>query len=125
MRLPSTPVGGHCICGLPAHAPVETGYLHRMRGWLVNFLPCCTVLLQEMQKDWPTGCNVPGSTMIPAYWGQGLQTLHKLDNATLLAQVYISCALLLRLCVLKAGKHCMTNISVAGSCKISRVTLAA
>ena len=125
MRLPSTPVGGHCICGLPAHAPVETGYLHRMRGWLVNFLPCCTALLQEMQKDWPTGCNVLGSTMIPAYWDQGLQTLHKLDDATLLAQVYKICALLLRLHVLKAGKHCMTNISVAGSCKISRVTLAA
>ena len=78
-----------------------------MPGWLVNFLPCCTALLQEMRKDWR---NVPGSTMIPAYWGQGLQTLHKLeDTITQSAQVYKICALLLRIHVSKAGKHCIRS----------------
>ena len=70
--------------GLPAYAPEEIGCSHRMHGWLVNFLPCCTALLQEMQKDC---CNVPESTMIPAYWGKGLQTLHSSDDATESAQV--------------------------------------
>ena len=66
----------------------------RWHGWVVDFLPCCTALLQEMQKDW---CNAPGCTMIPAYWGQSLQTLHGIDLATQSAQVHNICAMLLRL----------------------------
>ena len=80
------------------NAPVWTGCSHRiihcLHDWLIHVLLSCAALLQEMEKDWRSAL---GSTMIPAHWGQGIQTLHKCEDDSQSAQVHKICAMPLHL----------------------------